>query len=143
MSIKQTTPTQAVNEYLDQQIKRRVSAVLNLFEYLGMSCIAEARNEGSYHDVTGSLRASVGYIIVQDGIIHSISAFGAGAGAAIGIEYAKSLAYMFPHGIVLIVVAGMNYAAVVESRGMNVLTSAELLAEQQVPILMKKLGFTT
>jgi len=36
----------------------------------------------------------------------------------------------------------MNYAASVEARNLNVLTSAELLADQMVPILMKQLGFT-
>jgi hypothetical protein len=35
----------------------------------------------------------------------------------------------------------MDYAASVEARNLNVLMSAELLAEQQVPLLMRKLGF--
>ncbi len=45
-------------------------------------------------------------------------------------------------GICLIVVAGMNYAVYVESRGKNVLSSAELLAERMVPQLLTSLGFT-
>ena len=35
----------------------------------------------------------------------------------------------YPKGLVLIVVAGMNYAAYVEAKGYNVLSSAELMAE--------------
>jgi hypothetical protein len=37
----------------------------------------------------------------------------------------------------------MNYAAYVERNGYNVLTSAELLADELVPKLLKQLGFTT
>ena len=42
-------------------------------------------------------------------------------------------------GFVLIVVAGMHYAKYVEAKGLNVLTSAQLLAEEQVPIILNKL----
>ena len=59
-----------------------------------------------------------------------------------GAAFARQLVKEFPSGIVLIVVAGMNYAAHVSARGYNVLDSAELLAEQLVPSLMKQLGFT-
>lgn len=35
----------------------------------------------------------------------------------------------------------MNYAAYVEARNYNVITSAELLANKLVPQIMKQLGF--
>jgi len=37
-------------------------------------------------------------------------------------------------------VAGMKYAAYVEARNYNVLSSAELLAEKEVPKLLKALS---
>ena len=44
-------------------------------------------------------------------------------------------------GIVLIVVAGMNYARYVEKMGLNVLDSSEMLAKKLVPRMLKDLGF--
>ena len=42
-------------------------------------------------------------------------------------------------GVALVVVAGMNYAAYVEARGKNVLSSAEHLAERELPRMLEKL----
>ena len=101
---------------------------------------------GSYLDRTHNLRSSTGYVIVKDGKIVKMGDFtpikGGNEGAQGGAAFARQLVKAFPSGIVLIVVAGMNYAAHVSARGYNVLDSAELLAEQLVPSLMKQLGFT-
>lgn len=42
-------------------------------------------------------------------------------------------------GVALVVVAGMNYAAYVEAKGKNVLSSAEHLAERELPRMMENL----
>ena len=63
------------------------------------------------------------------------------SGAKSGIQYAKEVARQFPEGIVLIVVAGMNYASFVSATGRDVLDSAELLADKLVPQILKQLGF--
>ena len=39
----------------------------------------------------------------------------------------------------IVVVAGMNYAAYVEAKGYNVLASAEHLAERELPRMLEKL----
>ena len=57
-----------------------------------------------------------------------------------GAELLSDLIGRNTQGIVLIVVAGMNYAAYVETNR-NVITSAELLAEDLVPKLLRQLGF--
>ena len=143
MSITQTTPQQQINAYLMQQIERRKAAILNVFNYVGMTCVNEARINGSYRDRTGNLRSSVGYIVVQDGKIVNESAFSLNAGGEEGAAFIKKLAAESPHRIALIVVAGMKYAKYVEALNFNVLTSAELHAQAMVPELMKTLGFTT
>ena len=56
-----------------------------------------------------------------------------------GKHLVNNLATKFSGGYALIVVAGMNYAAYVESMGKNVISSAELLAEQELPRMMKEL----
>jgi len=143
MSITQTTPQEQINAYLKQQIDRRINAIINAFNYVGFTCINEARANGSYHDVTGFLRGSIGFVIVRDGVIVSESGFESNGGGSIGKAEIQKLAAKFPHGIALIVVAGMTYASAVEARNFNVLSSAELMAEQMVPQLMNTLGFTT
>lgn len=57
-----------------------------------------------------------------------------------GESFARSLASRYPRGIVLIVVAGMNYASYVAAKGFNVLASSQLLADKLVDDLLRKLG---
>jgi len=142
MAIKQVTPMAAIEQHLALEIQRRKDAILYAFKYVGERCINEARTNGSYKDRTGNLRSSIGYLILHDGAIHTASPFDGNEGGQTGKALIDKLVAEFPHGIALVVVAGMKYAAAVEARNFNVLTSAELLAEQQVPTLLKTLGFT-
>lgn len=134
-----------IDAYIQQQLERLERAIIYNFHYVGTECINRARDLETYKDQTGNLRSSIGYIIVKDGVIIEESSFEqvkeGRAGSALGREFIQSLAAKFPHGIVLIVVAGMNYAASVEAHGNDVLTSAELLAERMLPDMMKRLGF--
>lgn len=61
-------------------------------------------------------------------------------GKAEGESFARSLVSRYPRGIVLIVVAGMNYASYVAAKGFNVLASSQLLADKLVDDLLRKLG---
>lgn len=141
--ITQTTPQAEIDKYLEQEIARREKAIINAVNYVGVTCINEARRGGAYHDRTGNLRNSIGYVLVVNGKIQDESNFDATEGGLTGKAKIQELAARYPEGIVLIVVAGMNYATHVEAMNLNVLTSAELLAEQMVPQLLKQLGFTT
>lgn len=143
MALKQTTPQRHIEQFLQDQIQRREKAIINALDYIGIYCTNEARNEGKYIDRTGNLRASIGYLIVSNGAIVRNGMMSDNEGGQQGSEFLRELAAKFPHGIALIVVAGMSYAAHVEAISLNVLTSAELLAEQMVPGLLKQLGFTT
>lgn len=146
MGAKQITPMSEVDAYLEEQIQRIEQQTIYKLSYVGERCLNEARSTNSYIDQTGNLRSSTGYVIVKDGKIVQMSDFttvkNGREGSQGGAAFARQLVKEFPSGIVLIVVAGMNYAAHVSARGYNVLDSAELLAEQLVPSLMKQLGFT-
>lgn len=149
MGIQQITPQAQVDRYLEEQIARREKAIINALNYVGVQCINEGRKGGTYKDRTGNLRNSIGYVLVVNGIIKEKSApipIGKdedGLGARTMSMRQRELAARFPQGIVLIVVAGMNYASYVEALNYNVLTSAEQLAVRLVPELMRQLGFTT
>ena len=146
MGAKQITPMSEVEAYLDEQIERIEQLIIYNLSYVGEQCLTEARSTNSYKDQTGNLRSSIGYIIVKDGRVIRQSDFAVvrkgSEGKSEGEQFARSLASKFPEGIVLIVVAGMNYASYVSAKGYNVLDSAELLADRLVPSILKQLGFT-
>lgn len=121
-----------------QQIKR--------LQMLGEKCVTEARLNKGYMMQTGALTSSTGYTIFKDGVaLHEYFAAADGAtgnGGSIGVQKGKELAENVGSqttGICLVCVAGMNYALYVESKGLNVLASAEKLAESELPKMLQKL----
>lgn len=146
MGVRQITPMSEVDAYLEEQIERIEGQIIYNLSYVGEQCLNAARSTNSYKDQTGNLRSSVGYVIARDGTIIQASDFKTvkqgREGSKDGAAFARQLVSEFPQGFVLIVVAGMNYAAYVSAKGYDVLDSAELLAEQLVPKMMTQLGFT-
>lgn len=130
------------NGFLDVVEQKQIERLRKL----GEQCVTIARtipaNIG-FEDQTGNLRSSIGYAIFKDGVaVHAgqfeqVSARNASEGdvfdgAERGISYCKSIGEK-TSGITLVCVAGMNYAVYVESKGRDVLTSAEQYAKEQLP----------
>jgi hypothetical protein len=112
----------------------------SLYE-IGLSAVNTIRQNHIYKDQSTNLTSSVGCAVVVNGEIMQISGFEAvkptgEQGAQEGRSYVQSLASQFPQGITLIVVAGMNYAAYVERRGIGGMTGGELFAKQAVEDLL-------
>lgn len=105
---------------------------------IGETFVKNARERGEYKDRTGNLRSSVGYVILKNGVQLFESFPGSkkqgNQKAKEAIEEAKR---SLTKGFVLIVVAGMEYAAAVESRGLDVLTSSSKIAENDLKIAIK------
>ena len=145
MPIRQITPKSKIDAYIEARMNRLKRAIIYNLCVVGEKVRNEALDNGSYTDRTKNLRSSVGYVVVVDGQVYKMSAFGKpdgnNDGRSTGMSYARSLAEKFPKGIVLIVVAGMRYASYVSAKGYNVLDSSELLADQLVPKMLKQLGF--
>ena len=135
-------------------VKKRIDAFLDVVErqqiktlqQLGEMCLIEARNNKGYMMQTGALLSSTGYQVFVDGVaIHSQFDAASGAeseAAARGIKSGQTIAEQIgkeTKGVALVVVAGMNYATYVEARGKNVLTSAEHLAERELPKMLEQL----
>lgn len=140
--------------FTKDDVRKRFDAFLNEIEKkqiarlqrLGEMCLVEARTNKGYMMQTGALLSSTGYEVFVDGVaIHSQfdAASGAESNAAeTGIKSGQSIAESIgkgTKGIALVVVAGMNYAAYVEAKGYNVLSSAEHLAERELPRMLDKL----
>lgn len=121
--------------FLDQKIQN----VIRIMRVVGEDAVNEARSyakDNDWQDVTGNLRSSIGYVISLNGKTID-AAFDADIqgpqpkpkdGRKVGRELAIDISRGLPE-LALVIVAGMNYAVAVESRGRNVLTSAEIKAK--------------
>lgn len=121
---------------IQQRNQQFVDAVLITVEKVLERSIAEivnlAKKTDTYTDRTNNLRSSIGYVLYKDGQKVSASFEKAGAGGdgngAIGTQkgesYAQTVASQFSKGYVVVLVAGMDYAAYVEAKGFDVITSA-------------------
>lgn len=124
-------------------------ATVKVLQYIGEQCVKLAREKGTYNDITGNLRNSIGYVLVKNGSIISknfeqrveskVVSSANGKGILEGEALAVELASRVNKGYAIIVVAGMHYAHYVETLNKDVLDSAERWANEQVPRLMQRL----
>lgn len=140
------TDMRKLRKGLQAKMKDIADFLILRFSQIGEECVTVARNSGRYNDITGNLRSSIGYVILYDGkpVKYSASKQYSGKkgngelGAAAAESLLQKIQAKFPWGIVLIVCAGMNYAAYVEyHEDKDVLHSAEQVAEQLVNKLLK------
>jgi hypothetical protein len=112
-----------------------IPSVIEQLEAVCLEVVAEARmlpsppvekrgepHTPNYIDDTGNLRASIGYVVYNNGQKVSQNFEGATEGMNNGIKTATKAAEQYPQGIVAVIVAGENYALCVESLGYNVIT---------------------
>lgn len=143
MPIKRQAPKNAFGQYLERKANELRHVMLNNLIYVGEQAITEARERGRYNDQTGNLRSSIGYCVLDNGKPVVIAGFkvvkDGKQGAQQGRKFLESLISEHSTGLVLIVVAGMEYAQYVEAMNLNVLDSAEQMAQKLVPQLIKAL----
>lgn len=138
-----------VHNHMAEYAVRVRWATVKVLEYIGEQCVTLAREKGTYNDITGNLRNSIGYVLVKNGSIISknfeakveskVESSANGKGILEGEALATELASRVGKGYALIVVAGMHYAHYVETLNKDVLDSAERWADEQVPRLMQRL----
>ena len=162
MGIERKYDLGAIETGLNAFPERVERALVNTLRYAGEQCVNEARSlpspsaadfpdypkipphQPNYIDWTKNLRSSIGYVVVVDGqVVSGQDSFkaeqGGEEGARKGLEFAMETVERYKTGIVLILVAGMHYAAYVQSKGYDVLNSAVIKAEEIVPSLLKQL----
>lgn len=145
MPIRRNSPKEQFDRYIENCIQQKITALIQMLNYVGLECVREARTKRRYTDQSGNLRSSTGYCVLHEGVIVHQSGFEAvkptaTQGPASGRELMNNLVAQNSTGIVLIVVAGMNYAAYVEAKGLNVLDSSEIIAKKLVRKTLKRLG---
>lgn len=109
---------------------------LESLQYMGEEFVNKAREQISYTDRTGNLRSSIGYIILHDGKTIEANISGSqNEGIAKASRFAAEVAADYPDGYVLIGVAGMEYAAAVESKGYDVITGSAPVRNSIIDLL--------
>lgn len=110
---------------MEQKIEAAESKMIEALQYEGEQFINKARSTGTYTDRTGNLRSSIGYVILKDGkTIQSVFPGSKSKGNQEARKTVREVKGNYPNGFVLIGVAGMNYAAAVESKGYDVITGS-------------------
>lgn len=141
MSLEVTTPIEVIEQYIEEQLSRKVEMLINKLSYIGEEAVKAAREKGSYQDDTGNLRNSTGYVIAVDGQVTTRAGFESkdknGANDEAGLSFAEELARTTEGKAVLVVCAGKSYATYVSRRGYDVLDSAEIEAKVLAEKLLK------
>lgn len=132
-----------VAKAIAERKKRIEEAILLRLQRVGEQFVTNARVNADFTDRTGNLRSSMGYVILKNGI-QLYENFEQRAGGKEGEEVAKeviaSLKKKFPSGYVLIGVAGMDYAAAVESNGYDVISNSANIAVTSLKQAIKQLA---
>lgn len=116
------------------------NATLYLLKILGESLVKYAKEKHSYTDRSGNLTNSISYAIVRNKKLEYFSGENQpDEGAKASLNVAMQMANSLPDAFSLLIVAGMNYAAYVESKGYNVILPAELEAKKDFPAAMNQL----
>lgn len=127
-----------INKFLEVVERKQIERL----QYLGEMCVTHAREippQIGFTDQTGNLRSSIGYTVFKNGIAVHAGYSGTGEGMKAGQQLAEKVGAKYKAGISLVVTAGMNYAVYVEAKGRDVLSSAEILAKQELPKMLSEL----
>lgn len=136
------TSKEEIANTLAKGIEDAINEAVYTLSYIGEQVVNTAKISRKYLDQTGNLNSSIGYVISVNGELAVKGKFevvkNGEQGAKGGEQMAETLAKA-KGGISLIVVAGMDYAQFVSAKGLDVLDSAEILAESLIPQLLGEL----
>lgn len=131
-----------IKNFVEGKLRNYKKAIESRLIRTGEEFVTLARDLNTYKDRTGNLRSSIGYVVLYDGKVLTEN-FEVKSGGDAGAEKAKSfiqkIAGDFQSGYVLICVAGMDYAAAVESKGKDVLTGTSQLVEEILKKSLKRI----
>ena len=121
-----------IHKMMHDKIAKMEKSIQARLIRIGNKFVRDARDNADFTDRTGNLRSSIGYVLFEDGKPIK-SDFDQTKEGMLGLKqaevYANTIAAEYADSrYVLIVVAGMEYAAHVESKGFDVLTGSSISA---------------
>ena len=130
----------SVNNRIDRFVLSIEKRIILTLAMVGEAFVNDARNTKTYHDQTGNLRSSIGYIIAKNGEIIQGNTQGTSEGQAQARNIATEVLRQNTKGFILIGVAGMEYAAAVEARGYDVITGSVPAAKSLLKSKIREYG---
>lgn len=117
-----------IHKDIQRAIRAADKAMFDILKDAGDVFVNTARVRSEFTTRTGKLRSSIGCVVMKNGstiyqnFVLDESGTDPGEGLKRGIEFAKDQGD--GSGYILVVVAGMHYAAAVESKNYDVLTNS-------------------
>lgn len=139
MGIKRKFGDNYVRNQVEKFQNNLDTAIILTLAYLGEELAKYAKDNHNYTDRTGNLTNSIGYAVLRDGHIVQSGGFSNVEPTLKSMDVIKKLVDSNPKRYVLVIAAGMEYAAYVEAKGYNVILPAYLKALTDYPIKMKEL----
>lgn len=129
LAMKPQFTTKDIENFARKRIEVLIEVIENILIETGEEFVRTARVNGEYTDRTSNLRGSIGYSVLRDGQTIAGNFEGSKEGQEKAGQLIDKVAADYPTGYILIVVAGMDYAAYVEAKGYDVITGSSLKAE--------------
>ncbi len=133
-----------IDKWVDAFTERAEEQMYKLLQGAGEMFVKYARESGRYIDHTGNLRSSIGYVIVNNGSIayRDFQKQNVGTEGNEGVQkaqrLARELANTHSKGLILIGLAGMEYAVYVEAmESKDVITAANIKTEDWMRTAIK------
>ena len=140
MGMKSNFSLEGIQSQHDIIVNNIVAVIEDALSLAATKLVTYAKELNTYTDRTNNLRSSIGYVIYKDG--QKIGAYFAKSGVGKegdgekgtekGENYAADVAGKYQEGYVLVLAAGMHYAAYVEAKGYDVLTGASLKMDDEI-----------
>lgn len=132
-----------ITKVIEEQMRLYVANVIRIYSNAGKAMVIDARDrvkegvgsgQDSFGNITWELRSSIGCVVYNGGkkVFSYFPILSTGAqGSLEGEDYADFIALQLTESdeIVLVVVAGKEYAASVENKGYNVLSNTANVAD--------------
>jgi hypothetical protein len=144
-SIKADFNPNDVEAYIQQRTEEWFNALLETFREQGREFTARARSKNKdgkvFNNITYNLRSSIGYCLLYEKKVvetYFPSIIGGTEGEEVGRELAERLAIYgdYGDGIVLVLVAGENYASFVQAKGYDVIDSSTSAFSEELKKLL-------
>ena len=127
-NFKMTDIFKQIDQFEEETNNLLVQDLIRTLKRLVDKARAKTAAEKSFNNITWNLRASIGGVVVRNGsVVFSYFPRIAGGpeGAKNGPAYAREIALLQDDGdIMIIMVAGMDYARFVEAKGKDVITGS-------------------
>jgi hypothetical protein len=136
----------ALDRLIDREVDTWLDSIMEKYRKAGRQFTERARSRtkeahGSFGNITWNLRSSIGYLLIYNGkVIESYfpTLQGAPEGSVTGDAYAREIASYVNdgQGVLLVCVAGMEYAYFVQSKGYDVIKGSSVYFDQELTSML-------